>query len=70
MRPENFFARVSDFYRTLSFAGSHSGDDLKRDDFALAAEAAADQRLDHANLRHRHVEHERKFVLQVIRHLR
>jgi len=41
MRPENFFARVSDFYRPLGFTSGNSSDDFKRDDFAFAAKTSA-----------------------------
>ena len=69
MRPENFFARVSDLHRGFGLARRHGRDDLQRNHFALAAEAAAHQRLDDANLRHRHLQHDGKLVLQVVRHL-
>ena len=69
MCPENFFARIGDLHRAFGLAGCDCGDDFKRDHFALATKASADQRFDHANLRHWHVEDERKLVLQVIRDL-
>ena len=70
MRPEHFFAGVGDFYRALGLASCDCGDDFKRNDFAFASKTSADERLDHANLRHRHLEDERKLVLQVVRNLR
>ena len=42
MGPENFFARVGDLDRTLSFASSHSRDDLKRNHFAFSTKPTAD----------------------------
>src|SRR5581483_6565759 len=54
MRPEDFFARVSNFYRSFGFASGYRGDDLERDNFAFSTEAAANQRFDDANLRHWH----------------
>src|SRR5208283_1227290 len=59
MRPENFFPRVGDFDWSLGLAGGDSSDDFERNDFALAAETSANQRLDYAYLRHRHFQHER-----------
>ena len=70
MCPEDFFARVSDLHRRTSGAGGDRRDDFQGDDFAFAAESATHQRLDHTNLRHGHLEHERQLVLQVIRNLR
>ena len=70
MRPENFLARVGDLHRRFGRARRDRRDDLQRNDLALAAEAAADQRLDHADLRHRHLQHQRELVLQVVRDLR
>ena len=70
MGPENLFARVGDFDRSQRFAGGNGCDDLKRNDFTLAAEPAAHQRLNHANLRHGHFEDERQFVLEIVRDLR
>src|SRR5579864_3400147 len=58
MRPEHFLARVGDFDWSLRLARRDRRDDLQRDDFALTAETAADQGLDHANLRHRHFKNE------------
>ncbi len=70
MRPEHFLARISNLHRSLGLARRNRGNDLQRNDFALAAKSAAHQRLDHANLLHRHFQHQRKLVLQVVRHLR
>ena len=70
MRPENFFARVGDFYRGLRFARGDGGDDFDGNHFALAAEAAADQRLDDADLRHLHFEDDAELVLEIVGNLR
>ena len=70
MRPEDFFAGVGDLHRGKRFSRRNGGDDFERNDFTLSAEASAHQRLDDANLRHRHFEDQRKFVLQVVRNLR
>ena len=70
MCPEDLFARVGDLHRALGFTSCNSSDDFKRNDFAFAPKASADERLDHPNLRHRHLEDERKLVLQVVRNLR
>ena len=67
--PEHLFARVGDLHRGASRTGGDRRNDLQRDDFALATEAATHQRLDHSNLGHRHFEHERQLVLQVVRNL-
>ena len=56
--------------RRAGFPRCNRGDDLYGNDFALSAESAANQRLDYANLLHRHFQHEREFVLQVVRDLR
>ena len=69
MRPEHFLTRVSDLYWGLSLARGHGRNDFQRNHFALAAESAAHQRLDHTNLRHWHFKHERQLVLQVVRNL-
>ena len=69
MCPEHFFASVGDLHRGTSGAGRNRRNDFQRDYFTLAAESAAHQRLDHANLRHGHLEHQRQFVLQVVRNL-
>ena len=54
----------------LRRARGDAGNDFDWDHFTLPAEATADQRLDHPNLRHRHLEHQRQLVLQVIGNLR
>ena len=70
VRPKHFLARIRNFHRRFRFAGGHGRRDLQRNHFALAAEAAADQRLDHPDLRHRQIEHDAQLVLQVVGHLR
>ena len=56
MRVEDLFARVGDLDRTPSLTGQHRGRWFERDHFTLAAESAAYQRLDHADLRFRHLQ--------------
>ena len=70
MRPEHLLARIGDLHRSLRLSRRNCRDDLQRNHFTLAAESAAYQRLDHPNLLHGHLEHERQLVLQVVRHLR
>ena len=68
--PEDLLARVGDLHRSAGSPCRDRSDDFQRDHFALAAKSATDQRLDHPDLRHRHLEHQRELVLQVVRHLR
>ena len=70
MCPEDLFAGVRDLHRGFSLARRHCTNDFQRNNLALAAKAAADQRLNNANLRHRHLQHDGQFVLEVIRNLR
>src|SRR5208337_5293405 len=70
MGPENLFARVGNLYGSFRRASRHSSNDFQWNDFALAAEAATNKRLYDADLRHRHLQHQRKLVLQVVRNLR
>src|ERR1700758_5357869 len=70
MCPEDFLTRVGNLDRSLRLARCDRRDDLDGNDFALPAESSAHERLDHANLRHWHLKHERQLVLQVIWHLR
>jgi hypothetical protein len=51
-------------------AREQRGDQLDVERFGAAAEAAADMRLDHADLRHVHVEDLRQHQVDVIGHLR
>ena len=69
MRPKDLFARIRDLHRSLRFARRNRRNDLERNNFALAAKTAAYKRLNDANLCHRHLQHDRKFVLEVVRNL-
>src|SRR3954471_22498072 len=63
MGPEDLFAGIGDLDWRLRLSSCNRGDDLQRNDLALSTKPSSHQRLDHANLLHRHVEHKRELVL-------
>src|ERR1700674_2996152 len=69
VRPEDFFAGVGNFHWGKRFSCRNRCDYFEWDDFTFTAKASAYQRLDDANLRHRHFEHQGQLVLQVVRNL-
>ncbi len=69
MSEEDFLSRVSDLDRRTRLARKDGGGHLQRNDFTLAAETAAHQRLDDADLTHRHFEHIRQCRVEVVGNL-
>ena len=70
VRVEHLLARVEDLHRPARLHRQLRHAELERERIALAAERAAEQRLDHAHLALRQPEHARQLAVHVMRDLR
>ena len=70
MREERLLARELELHRAARGAREQRGDDLEVERFGAMAEAAADERLDHADARLVHAEAARERQVHVVGHLR
>jgi hypothetical protein len=67
---ESLLARKLDAHRAARRTREKRGDDLEVEALGAVAEAAADERLDHADRRRAHLQALREREVHVVRHLR